>query len=381
MKFIGNSSALLCAFVLASCGSSDGKGEKRVSSLPPAPAAESAPDFPIKVGDPFTVGGKTYTPQDIANYDEVGYASWYGAELEGRPTANGETFVSAGVSAAHKTLPMPSYVEVTALDTGRTIVVRVNDRGPFANDRIIDLSAGAASELGITGQGVAGVRVRRVNPPEQDRSVLRAGRAAPARADTPQSLLKVLREKLAQGPRPSAPVQRAAAPAAQPSVAVSPSPLPTPTPAPTQTNGNGRFVREGSGARAATPVPAPVRAAPPVAAAPPIRPQAGSDGRFVRQRAGEAAPVANDGRFVRQSVGQGAPQQQSASVYVVQIGAYGSQARAEELARRAGARVQASADGRVFRVRFGPYASIDQAEQALAGALARGYSGARVYEE
>jgi rare lipoprotein A len=114
MKFIGNGSALACAFLLASCGSSDRGGSKHMDSLPAAPVQESVSDVPIKIGEPFTVGSKTYKPEDVANYDEVGYASRYGAELEGRPTANGEMFVSSGVTAAHKTLPMPSYVELTA---------------------------------------------------------------------------------------------------------------------------------------------------------------------------------------------------------------------------------------------------------------------------
>jgi rare lipoprotein A len=362
MKFIGNGSALACAFLLASCGGSDRGGSKSMDSLPPARAQESVLDMPVKIGEPFTVGGKSYKPEDVANYDEVGYASWYGAELEGRTTANGEMFVSSGISGAHKTLPMPSYVEVTALDTGRTIVLRVNDRGPFANDRLIDLSAGAARELGISGQGVAGVRVRKVNPPEQDRSVLRSGRAAPTRIDTPESLLKVLRDKLAQGPKPSAPAQQAAA--TRPPSVGAPVQIPASRTAPAPASGNGRFVREGAGAAAQAPVQAQARPAAPVATRAPV-----------------PAPVGNNGRFVRQTAGAPAAQQQSAAVYVVQIAAYGSRARAEELARRASATVQASSDGRLFRVRFGPYATLDQAEQALEGALARGYTGARVFEE
>jgi rare lipoprotein A (peptidoglycan hydrolase) len=188
------------ALLLAGCG----QGEKQAANIPaaPEPAAQGVQDYPVKLGAPYKIGNASYTPEDVALYDEVGYASWYGAELEGRPTANGETFVSGGVSAAHKTLPMPSYAEVTSLDTGRTIIVRINDRGPFANDRLIDLSDGAARQLGITGQGVAGVRVRRVNPPEQDKAALRSGVAAPTRMDTPESLLKVLREKLGKLPRP-----------------------------------------------------------------------------------------------------------------------------------------------------------------------------------
>src|SRR3546814_5799298 len=118
------------------------------------------------IGDPYKIGGVTYTPIDVADYDEVGYAGRYGDDLAGKPTANGEDFDPAAISAAHKTLPLPSYVEVTALDTGRTILVRVNDRGPMANDRLIDLSPAAADQLGLK-DGVTGVRVRRVHPPRR----------------------------------------------------------------------------------------------------------------------------------------------------------------------------------------------------------------------
>ena len=120
------------------------------------------------------------------------------AKIGRQVAANGEAFIPSAFTAAHKTLPLPSYVEVTALDTGRTILVRINDRGPFANDRLIDLSAGAARQLGITGQGVTGVRVRKVNPPEQERAALRSGRSVAERIATPESLLRVLNMKLCQ---------------------------------------------------------------------------------------------------------------------------------------------------------------------------------------
>ena len=142
------------------------------------------------------MGNVTYTPQDAVNYDEVGYAGWYGEELHGNATANGESFVATAVSAAHRTLPMPSYVEVTALDTGRTILVRVNDRGPFANDRIIDLSRGAAEQLGVRAQGHVAVRVRIVDPAEKDRARLRKGKAAADRPTVPERILVNLRAQM-----------------------------------------------------------------------------------------------------------------------------------------------------------------------------------------
>lgn len=158
---------------LAGCASSGGSGGGKYRPVS---------DVPIKIGPPYTVRGVTYYPRDDRRYDAVGMASWYGSE-SGNRTANGERFRPAAISAAHKTLPLPSYVEVTALATGRTILLRINDRGPFHPGRIIDLSRGAAESLGILRDGQARVRVRRVDPPESDRAALRAGRsAAPRRA-------------------------------------------------------------------------------------------------------------------------------------------------------------------------------------------------------
>jgi len=134
-------------------------------------------DTPVKIGKPYQVRGRTYVPADDADYDAVGFASWYGPGQGGR-TANGERFKQNRIGAAHKTLPLPSYVEVTALATGRRIIVRVNDRGPFVDGRIIDLARGAAEELGIVRTGTARVRVRRVFPSEKVRKALRSGRAA-----------------------------------------------------------------------------------------------------------------------------------------------------------------------------------------------------------
>ena len=135
-------------------------------------------DTPVRIGPPYALRGKTYVPAADPRYDILGFASWYGSE-SGNQTANGERFRPGGISGAHRTLPLPSYLEVTSLDTGRTILLRVNDRGPFGNDwRIVDLSEGAAKQLGIKAGGAAPVRVRVVEPPEQDRSRLRNGKPA-----------------------------------------------------------------------------------------------------------------------------------------------------------------------------------------------------------
>jgi len=109
---------------------------------------------------PYQVRGRWYTPKEQPDYEEVGMASWYGDAFNGRPTSTGERFDMHALTAAHKTLPLPGLVEVTNLENGRRLVVRINDRGPFVDSRIIDLSREAASELGMLSQGVGRVRVR-----------------------------------------------------------------------------------------------------------------------------------------------------------------------------------------------------------------------------
>lgn len=117
-----------------------------------------------KVGDPYQVAGVWYVPKEQPNYDQTGVASWYGDEFHMKPTANGEIFDMTALSAAHTTLPLPCIVEVTNLDNGRKLQVRVNDRGPFVGGRLIDLSHAAARELGYDRAGLAHVRVRYVGP-------------------------------------------------------------------------------------------------------------------------------------------------------------------------------------------------------------------------
>jgi len=116
-------------------------------------------DWPVRVGPPYAVRGVTYVPAADPTYDMLGLASWYGNE-SGNRTANGEKFRAKAITGAHATLPLPSYVEVTALGTGHTILVRVNDRGPFVRSRILDLSRGAAEELGVRAAGPAQVGPR-----------------------------------------------------------------------------------------------------------------------------------------------------------------------------------------------------------------------------
>ncbi len=130
-----------------------------------------------KVGQPYEVGGQWYTPREQPDYDEEGIASWYGPTFYGHRTADGEIFNASDMTAAHPTLPMPVYVRVTNLDNGRQAVLRVNDRGPYANNRIIDVSEHAAEVLGFKRAGTAHVRVQYLSradngaaPPDEGRN-------------------------------------------------------------------------------------------------------------------------------------------------------------------------------------------------------------------
>jgi rare lipoprotein A len=143
-------------------------GAQAIQPASPPPSATPRQTAPTggryKVGAPYQAGGVWYVPAEQPTYDEVGLASWYGDGFDGKPTANGEVFDMHGLSAAHATLPMPCTVEVTNLDNGRVIQVRMNDRGPFHPGRIIDMSHAAADQLGFAAKGTARVRVRYVGP-------------------------------------------------------------------------------------------------------------------------------------------------------------------------------------------------------------------------
>jgi rare lipoprotein A len=140
-----------------------------------------------KLGKPYAINGRTYVPEDNPHYRAEGVASWYGRDFHGRLTANGEVYDMHSISAAHTTLPMPCYVRVTNLNNGRSIIVRVNDRGPYHRDRVIDLSIGTAKALDFYHRGIARVRVEYVGRAPIEGSddtmlmaTLREGSPAPA---------------------------------------------------------------------------------------------------------------------------------------------------------------------------------------------------------
>lgn len=184
-----------------------------VNSIPApagAPYASPAPGQPTPLaadeanaGPPTADGPSATSGRGAARYDEVGYATWYGNELAGGRTASGASFDPKGFTAAHRTLPLGSFAEVTALDTGRTILVQINDRGPRQVNLMIDLSQGAARALGISGREA--VRVRAVTASPADLTALRSGQPGAPRLDTPPSLLAGLRQRLNGAPATAGP--------------------------------------------------------------------------------------------------------------------------------------------------------------------------------
>ena len=298
------SSRLLClgiACVLAGCSMGSG-----VAASAPAPLAVEGPaaDYPMVLGEPFTVEGELFTPADTLNYDAVGYTG-----LDG----------GAGITASHRTLPLPSYAEITSLETGTTILVRIERRGPLTGRNLVSLSSAAAAQLNAS----AGtpIRVRRVNPPEAERAELRNGRSVAERLETPKSLVEVLRRKL---PATGAALLSARRIGTGASTTAAPdAPL------------------AASSSLAATAAPLP-----PLPAVSPV------------PRGAHSTPPAGDG-------------------LVVQAGAFASRANADRAAKGVGGFVSPS--GRLFLVRTGPFASRGQAEAALAKVRAAGYSDARVY--
>ncbi len=291
-----------------------------LAARPPAPALEreTGPggDYPVLIGEPFVVGGKTYTPADTMNYDAVGYDA---------PSELDDTLT--GVSGAHRTLPVPSYVEVTSLDTGRTALVRLEKRGPMSGDGLVALSAMARGLIGIAPGQRAPVRVRRVNPPEQERALLRTGQAAPLRMDTPPGLLTALRRKLGV-------------------VAVAePAPVPTPI--------KSGPIKSAPDKSAALKPPAPKKPVP----VPALKPLSTES----------AAPP------------KAAAAAAKAGGYYVQVGAYANKMSALAVAKRVGG--NAVAAGKVWRVRIGQNVARSAADAALAKARAAGYADARILSD
>ncbi|RVU06258.1 sporulation protein SsgA [Novosphingobium umbonatum] len=311
-------------------------GSQAVGRAPVALPVVNDPsaDYPVILGDPYKIGATVFTPADTMNYDAVGYASVGGP--------------ATGYSAAHHTLPLPSYVEVTSLASGRTILVRVERRGPMDGTHALELSPMAAAQLGLSGDGA--IRVRRVNPLETDRALLRSGHAAPERMATPKTLLDVLIRRLEKDPaatRAGASLVRGNQPAGVMPVAPA------------------KPVKAGAGKVAKAPKILPPTIQPPTAGADYSAPEPVADPvNPPSQPESRPAPTLATARLAL-----------SGHIYV-QVGAFSDRARAQAVAQKLGASV--TTVGKLWRVRLGPYAKEQQAGWALAKARNAGYSEARI---
>ena len=247
----GNGRFVLCArlvavgaggLLLANCSGSTSKLDPKYGVSASARVVEPGEPVPkgggvYRVGKPYTVAGRVYIPEEDVNYSAVGLASWYGDAFHGRYTANGEIFDMQSITAAHPTLPLPSYVRVTNLSNRRSIVVRVNDRGPFVGNRVIDLSVKTAKLLDFHGHGVAKVKVEYV------------GRA-PLQGSDDRKLMATLRD----GAPAAAPVMVASSSTFAPA---KPEAMPEPAPAPVRVASSKTYVPAYFDSRPLTDVPAP----------------------------------------------------------------------------------------------------------------------------
>ncbi len=282
---------------------------------PPAPAVP-VPHPAYKVGDPYQVNGVWYYPQEQPEYDTTGIASWYGQDYQGKPTADGEIFDRMAVTGAHPTLPMPVNVRVTNLENGRSIVVRINDRGPYVNGRILDVSEHAADLLGFRQQGLARVRVTFLG-----RADLNGPGLASLADETPMAIATAI---------PAAPVTAVDVGMLPPVTGVAVAP---------------------EKQLAALPTPVEQQILPPL-------------------------PEKVDGQVIEMPVPE-------ATALYVQAGAFLSLTNANYLASRlssAGAKVSTgSKDGRpIYRVRVGPFQSVDDADAALSRIEGLGQNDAQI---
>ncbi len=329
IKIVRFLSLTLMVASVAACGSRHGG-----SSGASVPTTGS-----YKVGKPYTIDGRTYVPQEEFNHVETGVASWYGPGFHGKSTANGERYDQQDHTAAHRTLQMPAIVRVTNLDNGRSTVVRINDRGPYAQNRVIDLSRAAATELDMIGRGTARVRLDQLTAESLIVKDVAMGGGGPT--EQQQAL-----------------AQHAAGGRSTPTTAVAAAPPPRSAAIPVS---------------APPPAPVYVEATPPAAIQTPA-----NQGRptIASIAAGAAPPVASPPSVPPPSGGGGG--------FYVQTGAFSTMDNAERqrgLVRSYGISEisQGSAGGReVYRVRLGPYTTPDAAGIVADRLKRSGYGDARV---
>ena len=344
-----------------------------VSSSPRLAGGGSVPKGggSLKLGSPYKVAGRWYVPREEPGYDRQGIGSWYGDDFHGRKTANGEIFDMNALTAAHPTLPLPCYVYVTNLDANRTVLVRVNDRGPYVNDRLIDLSHASARALGYEGRGMAHVRVRY------------AGRA-PLNGDDRRERQFLAEQRWNNGR--DMPVVAAYRPPQSP--VTPPQPFPEGTP--------GRWSPTAyRSALAGKPLDQPARPAPrpvwqsetayqPTAALAP-RPAAlaGPAPVYAARQSNNARPVIGPVTGTVTSV----PASAASGRAFVQVGVFRDRANAERMRRELGslgpvevAPVTGGQGSELYRVRLGPM-SPDQAHSTAGQVASRGVAGSAVVFE
>lgn len=306
--------AMMIAVSLAGCGSHRG------ASGSPTTASRGM----YKVGAPYKIDGVTYVPQEEFNHVETGMASWYGPGFHGKYTANGEVYNQTDRTAAHRTLQMPAIVRVTNLDNGLSTTVRINDRGPYARNRILDVSRATAEELGMVRTGTAHIRIDQL--PAESMAVKEAALNG---GGPSEQMAAVARVSSGRAPQPQA-------------VAVAQAPAPTPVPAP-------------------SPAPPPPQSSWTAPQPEPARPLTLASGTTIASLA--AHPP---------------------GAFYVQAGAFSTMTNAERqrglVASYGNAEIsQGSTGGReIFRVRLGPYTTSDAAGIVADRLKRSGYGDARV---
>lgn len=200
--------ASLIMLALSACGTSS----PNVTDPPEVQAAAiKAQGGVYKIGNPYKILGRWYYPKEDYEYTEEGIASWYGPDFHSKKTANGEDYDMHTITAAHRTLPLPSFVKVTNLDNGRSLVVRVNDRGPYARERIIDISKKGAQLLGFLEKGTTRVKVEVLEKESKNIKAAMLGESAGVNATPITRIAKNEMGKIGEAPKP-APVVLPAAP-------------------------------------------------------------------------------------------------------------------------------------------------------------------------
>jgi rare lipoprotein A len=352
--------AATIALAIGGCGAAEAKNrDKRMTADQPVLRDE----VPV-LGEPYTIGGQRFEPKDDNAFDETGYSIVMTPDMSGGSTQSGEPYNPGAMTGSHRILPIPSYAEVTNLETGKTILIRINDRGPMLKDRVVALSPAAAEALNIASGSNAPVRVRRVNPPGQEKNMLRMGNAAADRLDTPPALLSALKRRLIESGTPKPKDVVMTAPAPRPINPLQSKPEAARVPAVAKPGANYDTSPSGSAQR---PTPRPARRPAPMAQP---RPQ-GSDRFIIEDGSGQTVVTVQTGENDAP-----APVRASGAVSYVQIAAFGVEARAVALARKVGGSAQKA--GSVWRVRTGPYADEASARSALSDAVSKGYRDARI---